>query len=77
MQPVFNSQSRHAPKLSLIVGDQNGLDGEGMSGDEQIIGADNGSPAFELCPDLPVMDIDRAIQWQDRHAVQNGFQLSR
>ncbi len=72
MIPILShAQVGYAGKFRFIGGDHGEAEGEGVRGDEEIVGADGFSFDFEVPADGPVEGIDRGFQRQDGHGLQN------
>ena len=54
-QPVFNLQARHTPKFGFVVCDQRCAQGQGVCGDEGVVGANRCAGFLQLRADIGVV----------------------
>lgn len=72
-QPIFAEKALDAPELRFIVGDDGAADRHGMSGDEQIIGADGLAGSLKPGADQAVGFIGGRFERNDVKSAQNGL----
>ncbi len=78
-QPVHNLEPRNPAEVRVVIRHENGGQGHGMRGNEQVLGTDGLSGTFQFLSDAPVMwrALDRIVivQAKRRQHLSNGRHL--
>lgn len=74
-QPVLNPQAIDAGEFADIVGDQREPGGQDVSGDQQVVRADDQAARVELGANIAEIAVGLRFQWEDFKRLKYRLQL--
>ena len=76
-QPVLAGKFVNPGELAFVVGDERIAEGNGLSGDEQVVAADRLAGPFETGAEQAIGLIGGCVEGQDLKGAEHGFNLRR
>ena len=71
-QPGFHREIRHAPELGEVVGDERHVEGQGVRGNPQVVGADRPTDGPQVGTKAAVVPGDVRVEVDDFDRADEG-----